>query len=127
MSLWSGSAAIGDPRLPTTPEEREKLRLTIAGLVNAALMKFPQADPGTPKQLWAEEVDRSLKGKAKGGRSRAKVPPAPLTAILLAIYPLDLPSLGFPEDFPPCGGKSLCSGGCYGQEVPLALAVGPQR
>lgn len=52
-----------------TPEEKERLRLTIQGLVNAALSKFPNADAATLKSLWAEEVERRLKlRRQRGGR-----------------------------------------------------------
>lgn len=52
------------------PEDKERLRLTIQGLIGAALSKFPHADKGTLKTLWNEEVDKRLKGK----RSAAKKP-----------------------------------------------------
>lgn len=58
-------------------DERERLRLTITGLVNNTLDKYPNADAQSLKQLWSEAVDAALKarkGKRKGAKGKRKPP-----------------------------------------------------
>ncbi len=57
-----------------TPEERERLRLTLAGMVNAAWGKYPKASAGDLVDAWRQVVTEADKRQRAHRRPKARTP-----------------------------------------------------
>ncbi len=56
-----------------TPEEREKLRLTLAGMASSAWNKYPQASAGDLIDLWRQVVTEADKLRKAQRRFQVRV------------------------------------------------------
>ncbi len=64
--------------------EREKLRLTLIGMVNSAMNKYPSASKGDLKDVWNAAVDERYALPQPGsGRRRSRIPEQPAVCLPL--------------------------------------------
>lgn len=76
MSSVGGGTILG----PMTDEERERLRLTLEGMANAAWHKHPKASAGDLTDLWRQvvaEADKRRQAQTHQRRRSAHLPKEP--------------------------------------------------